>query len=95
MSCNVCEGTWTDAYKLNGIYDGNGGWVEPTPEPKGKVYIHVSGGNITGVYGPAGLECLIIDADNGDVDDDVRAENKRKTAEEEATIESGEIVELY
>lgn len=72
--------------------DGEGA---PTPEPKGKVYIDVDGGNITCVYGPAGLECLIIDADNGDADDDVRAENERKTAEEEAAIEAGEIIELY
>jgi len=69
--------------------------ILPTPEPKGKLYIDVDGGNITGVYGPAGLECLIIDADNGDVDEDTRAENERKQVEEEAAIDSGAIVELY
>ena len=74
--------------------DENTNPIEPTPEPK-KVYIDVDGGNITGVYGPAGLECLIIDADNGDVDEDTRAENERKQVEEEAAIDSGAIVELY
>ena len=94
MKCLACRENWMDSYKLNGIYDENAEWVEPTPEPK-KVYIDVDGGNITGVYGPAGLECLIIDADNGAVDEDVRTENERKQAEEEAAIDSGEIVELY
>lgn len=88
-----------DAYKLVGIYDGNGEWVEPTPEQgevnmAKKVYIHVSGGVVDEVCGPTGLTAVIIDEDNGECDGNTEASNKELQAELDAAKAAGTVGQL-
>ncbi|MDD5547062.1 MAG: hypothetical protein PHO67_07930 [Candidatus Omnitrophica bacterium] len=91
MTCNACDKKWTDNFRRSSIYAGvEVGNVYPVE----KIYICVSGGVVDDVYGRTGLQAIIIDDDNAEVDEDAEAENKELKAELEDMKDKGVIVAL-
>lgn len=94
MECSSCKTKWFDVYRLVGICDADGNRIEPTPEPKKKVYICVSGGLVSEVYAPSDFTAVIIDDDNGECDEKTEAINKELKAELAMAEINGEVVAL-
>ncbi|MDD2730822.1 MAG: hypothetical protein PHW33_01715 [Candidatus Portnoybacteria bacterium] len=78
MTCNACSQRWTDNFRRSSIYAGVAVGVF---YPVKKIYVCVSGGVVNEVYGPAHLQVVVIDDDNGEVDADAEAENKKLKSE--------------